>query len=57
MKLVNELRTMSQAAALTTADSQGDEVVEVTVHTTQRSTEDIEIVVKTNGKHPSHKEK
>ena len=57
MELVNELRTMSQAATLTTADSQGAEVCEVTVHTTQRSTEDIKIVVKANGKHPSHKEK
>ena len=57
MKLVNELQTMLRAAALTTADSQGAEVGEVTVHTTQGSTEDIEIVVKANGKQPSHKQK
>ena len=57
MEQVNELRTMSRAAALTTPDIRSAETGESTVHTTQRSTEDIEIVVKANDKHPSHKEK
>ena len=48
---------MSPAAAPTTPDSSSAETGESTVHTTQRSTEDIETVVKANGKHPSHKEK
>ena len=48
---------MSPAAALPTPDSSNAKTGESTVHTTQRSTEDIEIVVKANGEHPSHKEK
>ena len=47
---------MSPAAALPTPDSRSAGIGESTVHTTQRSMEDIKIVVKANGEHPSHKE-
>ena len=51
------LRTMSPAAALPTPNSRRAGTGESTAHTTQRSTEDIKTVVKTNGKKSSHKEK
>ena len=55
--MVNELWTISTAAAPTTQDSSSAETGKGTVHTSQRSTEDIETEAKTNGKESSHKEK
>ena len=48
---------MSPAAALPTPGSRSAETGESTVHTTQRSMDDIKILVKANGQHPSPKEK
>ena len=46
IELVNELRTISPAAAPTIQDSSSAETGKSTVHKTQRSTEDIKTVVK-----------
>ena len=51
------LWTMSPAAALPTPNSRRAGTGKSTAHTTQRSTEDIKTVVKTNGKKSSHNEK
>ena len=48
-ELVRNLRTISLATALNTADTQGAEEGEATVHTTQRPPEELGTVAKTKG--------
>ena len=56
MELVSDLRTTLIATALITADTQGAEVGEATVHTMQHSPEDLKTVAKTYGKDTANNE-
>ena len=56
MELVSDLRTTLLATAFITADTQGAEVGEATIHITQHSPEDLETVAKTDGKVTSNNE-